>query len=287
MQHIRFLNILALGVAVGMFGLPASSAAADAPAPVAQSGSAAPSVAARPLLFYQVSDTISGSDTAETRYRAMQAHVHDKLVPALTAMFGTSLVDLKSAEYSPSDIEQLCRKNGAVGVLAYNTSWNIDPMATTVIGAVLNVESCGGTIWFSAGGSAKETTGRDVVEELLEKTLVQVLDDAKRITDPTPNAKSNFIRYGMYMNDAESDSFWTLAIEDGRTVVDSCDPIGTAYRAGLRVGDVVTAVNGTSTADADQAKVQLAILEDAMQNAPVRGCSRCTRRMVLRRPCSL
>src|SRR5579862_8804790 len=134
MQHIHFRNLRALGAAVAIFGFLASSAGAETTAPtVPTTVTASP----QPLVFYQATGKFSGSSEAEILNKKMEAHVHDKLLPELTATFGTRIIDVKSADYSQADLAALCRKNGAVGILQFVTAWNVDPAGTTILGAIL------------------------------------------------------------------------------------------------------------------------------------------------------
>ena len=219
---------------------------------------------AKPVLFYLRQDAkYSGGADTETDDHLAQAMLHDRLVPLLTGLFHTQIVAAELGVPTLAQLADACRSHGTVGVVSVENPWQVDPSAKSAAVVQVSVQSCNGTEWFMVDGGAYRDTARDAnLESLMKEAIAQVSEKLKTVVHDTPNASSNFARYGMYMNDAETDSFWTLAIGKGRTTVDSCDPMGTAYRAGLRVGDEVVSIDGNPTEGLDQADLN-AVMQDA------------------------
>lgn len=224
---------------------------------------------AKPILFYLRQDAkYSGGAGTETDDHLAQAMLHDRLVPLLADLLHTQVVNAELGVPTAAQLTDACREREAVGVVRVDNVWQLNPSAKSVAIVQVRLSNCTGTEWFMLDGGAYRDSARDAnVESLMKEAIAQVSEKLKKIVHDTPNASSNFARYGLYMNDAETDSFWTLTIAKGKTTVDSCDPVGTAFRAGLRVGDEVVSIDGNPTAGIDQAELN-GVLENAKRTGP-------------------
>jgi hypothetical protein len=223
----------------------------------------------KPILFYLRQDEkYSGGANTETDDHLAQAMLHDRLVPLLADLLHAQIVNADLGAPTSAQLTDACRSHGTVGVVSVENPWQVDPSAKSAAIVQVSLQNCSGTEWFMVDGGAHRDSARDAnLESLMKEAIGQVSEKLKKTIHDTPNAASNFVHYGFYMNDAETDSLWTLAIAKGKTVVDSCDPVGTAYRAGLRVGDEVVSINENSTDGLDQAALN-AVLENAKRAGP-------------------
>jgi hypothetical protein len=191
-------------------------AATEAPAPVATP--AAATAAKKPLLFFFASDnTIDlGDSYTEIENGKVLATARDRLVERLGKTFGTTIVFYQFKHFPPSgaEIAQACAQTGAVGAGVH--------------------------------GPGKENIG-EVVLPAMEDAYARLSQD---VAD-SPKSAANYERYGIYMNDDEADSFWLPTIAGKKTVVEVCEALGTASRAGLRIGDEVRSINGAPTIGID------------------------------------
>jgi len=243
--------------------------------------------APKAIIFYQVGDAkYFGGDETETDDHLAQAMLHDRMLPLLHELLNTEVVNLDLGVPKSEQLADACRAHEAVGVVAVRNVWQVRPDGRSAAIVQMTFENCNGTEWFTVDGTAyRETAHGANLSSMMDESIKAVSANLTKVVHDTPNAASNFVHYGFYMNDAEADSFWTLVIEKGKTIVDYCDPIGTAYRAGLRVGDDVSAVNGAPTDGVDQERLN-AILENAKRDRTwaltVRGTGGATRELTFR-----
>ncbi|MEO6991442.1 MAG: hypothetical protein ABI202_07980 [Candidatus Baltobacteraceae bacterium] len=219
--------------------------------------------APQPVLFYQLPGKLEGGSGAELDDVATRAKVHDRMLPALAKILGTQVINVDLGDPSPAKLAAACREHGAVGALAVGDAWQDDPSERVVAIVTLTLRNCSATDWFGVSGQSVQQSGKEgLFSRMMDDVIGQALAQLTQIVNDTPNAASNFVRYGFYMGDTETDSFWTLEVRGGKTFVNTSDPVGTAWRAGLREDDEVLAVDETPTVGIDTAALN-AILENA------------------------
>jgi S1-C subfamily serine protease len=81
----------------------------------------------------------------------------------------------------------------------------------------------------------------------------QVVQDFQSSMNHFPTVESNFMRYAIPIGDGQKRAFFGLTPSQGGATVSVVAPYGSAARAGLQKGDLVTDVNGQLVNGLDQA----------------------------------
>ncbi len=103
--------------------------------------------------------------------------------------------------------------------------------------------SIGGT---GIGAEMTDSTTSSLVQDraLLFKALISALESFKASRYLHPSFAQNIIRYGIPLQDSERSALVGLDFENGEARVSRIESVGTAWRAGLRVGDQIKSIDG-------------------------------------------
>jgi hypothetical protein len=174
----------------------------------------------------------------------------ERMVPKLSALYHTTLSFEEIPHVTPREIAAACDAKGASGAVILI----IGTMAkgNFKMNAELHLTIAGrdGIRRFTATRSGGRSYSRftfDVARDQLFEIADKLYDAAAAEALAQPQATANLVRYGIYMIDAQKDAFFRLDPSGDAAVVSSLWRQGTAARAGLLPGDIVTSVNGRAT----------------------------------------
>jgi|SRR5271165_1408494 len=171
-------------------------------------------------------------------------------------------------------VSSACRDQNAIGVLGMSDGWSVktglwNSIDANVVGVL---EDCASQRMFYSKKTKNAKVGSasvsaDQIVSTLQDLNDQVAADLRTQADAVnQTALKNFLRYGYFIADGDKKSMFLLVAAPGGAEVKWVDPRGTAARAGLQVGDVVTALNGQSLAGVTQDALMKLILADAPSN---------------------
>ena len=86
------------------------------------------------------------------------------------------------------------------------------------------------------------------MDDLADQAIAEVQAEIA----PQPSALTNFLRFGYAIADGAKRAFLNLAPRPQGSIVSFAAPYGTAARAGLQKGTIVTEVNGRATGGLSQ-----------------------------------
>jgi hypothetical protein len=126
-------------------------------------------------------------------------------------------------------------------------------------------------------GDGKRKDVRDSADQLFGRALTELVADVKKTRQENPIAVANFVQSGYFLDGSETNAFWGIhrtdvlvrtmlrgpsyEPEDAQTFAGVYDRNGTAYRAGLRQGDIVLAIDGMSTVDSHREMIDQLMLK--------------------------
>lgn len=209
----------------------------------------------KPLLLYVLGDQKidMGDEYTEIENGKVLDGVRVRLTDGLAKTFGTPVLyhAFRSSNPANADIAAACAASGAAGTIAIHDAFGPGVNDTFRGAFTIEVRDCYGSEFFSETGSGVHGPGKEEIADVVMPAMEEAYAHIQKDVDDSPKASVNYVRYGVYMTSQEADSFWLPSIENGKTYVDECQPLGTASRAGLRVGDEVRSINGAPTVGID------------------------------------
>lgn len=222
--------------------------------------------ASKPLVFFQQrGGTYAGSRRTETDDARLSGHVHDRLLELLPPIFGTTLVNREVRDDGTQTLMSVCRANAAAGFVETTYAFSLLEAQSSHGAFTIMLRGCGGTTFASATGGSAKPQGRLELIDLMDPAIDEAVARLRTILAASPRSLANLKSVGLYMDDNETDSMWLPRIDGKRVVVDECDPMGTAARAGLHAGDEVVTINGESVTGVDQTHLN-AIMISALRH---------------------
>jgi S1-C subfamily serine protease len=193
--------------------------------------------------------------------RAMiESHIFPKIDSLLP---GAITVQDESVAISETELRSACSQNNTIGVLAVGEGWSWTPQANAYVlpkvSADLDVgilDCFGDVLWVARKSKTVNSGGlnsESAIVSSMDDLADQVVTAIKSQFSAGQTEVTNFLRFGYPMGDAAKLSYFALTTATSGASVSWIAPYGTAARAGLQKGQIVTSVNGQSTIGMTQA----------------------------------
>jgi S1-C subfamily serine protease len=205
------------------------------------------------LLFF---DADQASNAAvEPILDQFDADLVQKLGPLLP---GARITKVTLSDTEPTTLAQSCVDNPAVGVIVTGPSWHtqIGAFNNTISATVTaNVFDCYGVPEYGSKKS-KDAKPSNTNNSISQQQVISTLDDLSdqvvaEIRDEANKYNAtrleNFLKYGYSIGTGERRAYFGLNPDPSGARVTYANKFGTAARAGLNTGDLVTSINGQST----------------------------------------
>jgi CHAT domain-containing protein len=207
----------------------------------------------------------SGTQSILDQY---DAHLTQKL---LTIFPGVRITQRVLANAEPGTFAQACADDQAIGVVLTGAEWPtpsagaVSTISTTV---AVGIYDCYGAGEYGSKRSLSATpstsdhsVGEPQIISLLDQLSDQVVADIRDlIPKPNPTRFENFLKYGYAIGTGERRPYFGLEPDPSGARVTYALMFGSAARAGLRVGDLVTSINGRATIGLSQDQLNSTLL---------------------------
>jgi len=207
----------------------------------------------------------------DTGDNAQQKEIRDRIearvLPRLEALF-PSVSYVSTADVSPGreNVAAACKQNKTIGLIGVSEDWNYTAGASGSTAQQLNVQLGVGVYecTFNPLLNAQKTksvsvassTDTDALVAAFEALTQRIVSQFQSRISLDPSLTENFLRFGYPIGDGERRTFLALEPAPGGAVVSFAAPYGTAARAGLREGVMVTALDGHPLAGLDLSALQ-------------------------------
>jgi hypothetical protein len=194
---------------------------------------------------------------------SMRGFVDERVIPRLQGLFpGVIFRMVPGPQNDPASYATFCRQQSFIGVLFVGESWSFTPPPNIYVfpqvsaGLDVALVDCN----LESIASSKKTKNvksgsydaRTAIVSSIDDLEDQVIADLTTQVSARPTALQNFFRFGYYMEDRQKRAFFNLIPGPGGAIVSYVAPFGTAARAGLQRGLIITEVNGQPTSGLSQ-----------------------------------
>jgi hypothetical protein len=165
-------------------------------------------------------------------------------------------------EMRSSKYRQLCNAHNASGVVAIKRSYNQDNNGGIIFS--ISYQDCFGSTYKTIVTPLIHVTDKTPENDLVG--IAQKIADSFLPEQPVDVARFGNLRtYGVFIGNGEHRAFFSLhRIPSGAVLATNVLPVGSAYHAGLRDGDVVSSINKLDAGT-------MYFMTDEQLNAVVRG----------------
>jgi len=208
------------------------------------------------LIYAQIPNTMNDQQIA------IQNQIDYAVQTKLASLFTSSITTDKVTGFDTESIRQLCQKDNAIGVVDVVDSWDskIGFFNNTIsVKLDIYVLDCYGYTFFYSSkqkdakpANVNYTVSADQIVSSFMDLLDQASGDIQNQITQFSTATTNFERYGVPIPTGQKRSLFALQAGSTGATVSAVAPYGTAARAGLQKGDVVTSINGTSVVNMSQ-----------------------------------
>ena len=188
-----------------------------------------------------------------------------------TVLPGVKITQVPLANTDPATMARACVDDQAIGVVLTGSDWPIPaPGAVKTISTTVavGIYDCHGEAEWGAKESKSSTpstvdhsVGAAQIAGMLDDLSDQVIADIHDITaKPNPTRLENFLKYGYAVGTGERRPYFGLQPDPAGARVTYAFVFGSAARAGLKPGDLVTAINGQPTIGLSQDRLNSTLL---------------------------
>jgi len=194
------------------------------------------------------------------------------LAQTLSTLFpGAKITRATLIDGAPATIARACADDKAIGVVFTAQDWRTQaagPVNSLSATVGIGVYDCSGedeTSWNESKEAKPSGANQGVTDQLIVSTLDDLSDQViadLRAMSAKPNATrlENFLKYGYTIGTGERRPYFGLAPDPSGARVTYAFVFGSAARAGLKVGDLVTSINGAATIGLSQDQINSALL---------------------------
>jgi S1-C subfamily serine protease len=203
---------------------------------------------------------VGGNSNANDEQAAMLKQLDSDLVGKVAQQLGAR-VTITDIDLSDSNVvSEACKDQNAIGTMWIGDRWDTKAgLWYSIDGSVEAIlTDCAGQVVLRSKKSKNAKVGSYGVSDNQIMSALADLDDQvaadlkSQAESASPSGLKNFLRYGYFIPDGEKRSMFQLAPGANGATVTWLDKRGTAARAGLQVGDVVTSLNGQTLVGIDQ-----------------------------------
>jgi CHAT domain-containing protein/tetratricopeptide (TPR) repeat protein len=196
------------------------------------------------------------------------AHLTQKL---LTLFPGATITAASLINTEPATIAQACAQNQAIGVVVTGSDWptpSAGAVSTISATVVVGIYDCYGEVDYASKHSidAKPSTAdhsvgqqqiSSTLDDLGDQAVAEIHDQAAKLS---PTRLENFLKYGYAIGSGERRPYFGLEPDPSGARVTYAFAFGSAGRAGLKPGDLVTSINGRATMGLSQDQLNSTLL---------------------------
>jgi CHAT domain-containing protein/tetratricopeptide (TPR) repeat protein len=272
MFHGIVIALLTLVFGVSAIASPTTPPSAPTPTPNTANAAPIPNVpGAYHLLFV---------DSARLQMAAGSASILDQfdahLIQKLSMLFpGARITPTTLANDQPPAIAQACAENQAIGLVSTLPGWGakVGGFENTVSDLVAIFDCYGQIEWVSRkfevvkpSNGATTVSDQQVISTLDDLSDQEVAEIRDKPGKYTASRRVNFLKYGYAIGDVERRPYFGLGRDPSGARVTFLTVFGSAARAGLKLGDLVTAINGQPTLGLSED--QLNLTRDRLMSPP-------------------